>query len=91
MLGTAGLAAIVAAALFIDGSVPYPGLAAAVPTLGAVAVLVAAGRGPARVLTLAPVRFLGRICYSLYLWHWPLLVLPAAGSARRARPTRSSA
>ncbi len=33
---------------------------------------------PAAVLSLGPMRYVGRISYSLYLWHWPILILPAA-------------
>ena len=68
------------AAATIDGSVPYPGLTALLPTTAAVLLIVAGERshGPGRLLRMAPLRFLGRISYSLYLWHWPLLVLPVA-------------
>jgi peptidoglycan/LPS O-acetylase OafA/YrhL len=71
------------AALFIDAfvldsaSVPYPGMAAAVPTAAGV-LLIASGterHGPGALLSLAPIRFIGKISYSLYLWHWPMLIL----------------
>jgi peptidoglycan/LPS O-acetylase OafA/YrhL len=66
---------------FSDGTL-FPGYAALVPTLGTAAI-IAAGfftttAGPARLLTLGPVRHVGRISYSWYLWHWPLLVFAAA-------------
>src|SRR5687768_9708620 len=80
--GIAGVAMIVAAGTFIDTSTPFPGTAALLPTAGAGLVIVA-GLGtrlpvPSRILTVAPLRWLGRISYSLYLWHWPIIVIPAA-------------
>ena len=67
-----GLALILAAALVYQRGTPFPGIAATVPVLGA--VLVLAGRGDG-LLGLPPLQWLGRISYSLYLWHWPVLVL----------------
>ena len=53
-------------------STPFPGWAATVPVLGALAVIYAGA--PGRVLALRPLQFLGDISYSVYLWHWPLIV-----------------
>ena len=78
----AGLVLVTLAGVVLQQSTPFPGTAALLPTVGAGLVIAggAAGAGtlPVRLLTLAPMRFLGRISYSLYLWHWPILVLPAA-------------
>ncbi len=57
---------------------PFPGLAALPVCLGTAAVIWAnlsehRGGQVCRLLSLAPVRFLGLISYSLYLWHWPVL------------------
>ncbi len=78
VLGWIALPAIVGAAMVFDGSLAYPGAWALVPTLAAAALIVGGrnAHGPGRLLALPPIRFLGRISYSLYLWHWPVLVLP---------------
>jgi peptidoglycan/LPS O-acetylase OafA/YrhL len=88
-----GLAAILFASVVLTPEMPYPGLAALLPTLGAVALLYggAAPSGPLRVLTSAPLRFLGKISYSLYLWHWPLLVLPVLWLERALSPIEVAA
>lgn len=79
VLGWAGLAMIVVACLLLSSLTPYPGAAALLPTVGT-ALVIGAGcagsaRGAARFLGLAPMRAIGRISYSWYLWHWPVLVL----------------
>ena len=74
-----GLAAIGIAAVTISGSTPFPGSAAAIPVLGCAAVIaggMAAPRAGAELLLgIRPALFVGAISFSLYLWHFPLLVL----------------
>lgn len=76
-LGWLGLAAIVASALLYDSGTPFPGYTALLPILGCVAVIAAESpSGPAAsvVLGTRPARFFGDISYSLYLWHWPVII-----------------
>jgi peptidoglycan/LPS O-acetylase OafA/YrhL len=82
----AGLAAIAVAAVGFTAATPFPGYLAAVPVLGATLVLAGGIHGPAYgaalVLDRQPMRWIGDISYSLYLWHWPVLMLPATYLAR---------
>ncbi len=77
-VSVSGLVLIGVAALFVTSATPWPGSAALLPVLGTTAVIAAgcAKRGTlvGRLLGVAPLRFIGGISYSLYLWHWPLLV-----------------
>ena len=77
-----GLGAILSAALLFTSKTPFPGYAALLPVLGAAAVLAGGIDSPRtgahRLLSLGPFRFVGDISYSLYLWHWPILILGAA-------------
>ena len=76
-LGLAGLAAIVSSCLLLKPDSTFPGFTALWPCLGA-AALIEAGRGEgslaSRVLALSPLRWIGALSFSLYLWHWPMLV-----------------
>ncbi len=78
-LAWAGLLAILSSVVVFNEATPFPGYLALVPVLGAAAVLIGgpgAGRtGPVALLGVAPMQFFGRISYSLYLWHWPLVVV----------------
>ncbi len=75
-LVVAGLALIAFAVFYYDESTPFPGFAALLPCLGSAFVIHGgAGPGPAnRLLTFRPVVWIGLISYSLYLWHWPIIV-----------------
>jgi peptidoglycan/LPS O-acetylase OafA/YrhL/lysophospholipase L1-like esterase len=58
---------------------PFPGLAALPVVAGTMLIIAGHPEGPVgRGFSWRPVRWVGRISYSLYLWHWPLLVLAAA-------------
>lgn len=81
--GWLGLALILLAALTFDDQTPFPGSAAILPTLGTALVILCGGGGsfmggPGRVLSVKPMQFIGLISYSLYLVHWPLLVIAQA-------------
>ncbi|GED09638.1 acyltransferase family protein [Cellulosimicrobium cellulans] len=79
VLALVGFATIAATALVYDHATPFPGWLAAVPALGTAAVILAGTeRRPLlhdRVTALRPVQVLGDVSYSVYLWHWPLIVV----------------
>lgn len=77
-LGIAALGTLFASCVLISEKVAYPGFASLAPTLSAAAVIYAgttSGTLTANFLSLAPLRYIGRISFSWYLWHWPLIVL----------------
>ena len=81
VVGWSGLAAVLAAAVIFTGALPFPSYTALLPVLGTAALIwggQVADSGPARLLSLAPMVWVGGISYSLYLWHCPLLVITAA-------------
>ncbi|WEX76218.1 acyltransferase [Sinorhizobium numidicum] len=77
-MGWLGLGAIAAGYLTVTEEIPFPGTIALVPVLGTVMVLLSGaheGRaGPRSVLALQPLQQIGKLSYSLYLWHWPVIV-----------------
>ncbi len=71
----AGLAAIGLAAVLYPAATPFPGYAALLPVLGTAAVIAGGTGRPATLLGLAPLQAIGRLSYSWYLWHWPVLMI----------------
>lgn len=81
-LGWAGLLTTVGAMHFISPRFPFPGFVALFPVVGTAVALVA-GAAPkpkslTRLLGCPPLLFLGKMSYSWYLWHWPILVFAIA-------------
>jgi peptidoglycan/LPS O-acetylase OafA/YrhL len=82
VLGVISIAAIVSCGALIDGVREFPGPLALVPVAATLLLILSAANllpgSPApvvnRVLGTRPLVQLGSLAYSLYLWHWPLLV-----------------
>lgn len=74
-----GIAMILAAAFLYSESTPFPGTAAILPIAGAVLVIWAGAPkirwSPLGWMKQKPVQWVGDVSYSIYLWHWPLLIL----------------
>lgn len=69
----AGIAAILAACLLLGSDNPWPGLLALLPVAGAM-LIIANSSGKTRFLGGAAIQGIGRWSYSIYLWHWPIVV-----------------
>lgn len=78
VLSLAGVALIAYAVFTYRTSMVFPGRAAVYPCLGAALLIYAGGLSTetlvGRAMTWRPVVFIGLISYSLYLWHWPIVV-----------------
>ncbi len=78
VLGWLGVVGLVSCGLVLQVGTVFPGLAALWPTLSAVLVLLAGASGSQagadRFLSSRPLRYVGDLSYSLYLWHWPILL-----------------
>lgn len=77
--GWSGLAALVVVAVVYDAQTAYPGYAAFVPVAATALVIAAGSFGPVRgggglLLDRRPMQYVGRISYSVYLWHWPVII-----------------
>jgi peptidoglycan/LPS O-acetylase OafA/YrhL len=82
-----GLIGIVASAFIIDGATPFPGIAAIAPVLATALVIVGgavgSGGGAVALLRRLPFQWVGKLSYSFYLWHWPILVIAAQHAGKR--------
>ncbi len=90
VMGLTGLAAIVVACVGLTPETAFPGWIAALPVFGT-ALLLAAGQAPRNAVTtpllsLPPLQAVGAWSYSLYLWHWPALVLTERAYGRPLTP-----
>lgn len=79
LLSWTGTAMVIVSAFLFDSATPFPGSAVILPVLGTSLVIaggtIAPHTGAERVLKAAPLQWVGKISYSLYLWHWPLLII----------------
>lgn len=77
IIGVLGLIMILLPIFLYSGATDFPGIAALLPVLGAAFIIFSGiedGSLTKRLLSLPPLVFIGKVSYSLYLWHWPLII-----------------
>lgn len=87
-----GLGLIAYSVLALSATDPFPGWNAAPPCIGAALIIWAGAGGESlggRLLGLGPVVFIGKISYSLYLWHWPIIVFVKYSTDRGLSPAET--
>ena len=87
LIALAGLAMIAVSVLLYTNFTLFPGFSALLPCLGAALIIGAGESGGSLVaagLSWRPVVFVGLISYSLYLWHWPVIVFQQMSGLMRA-------
>ncbi|MFN8051397.1 MAG: acyltransferase family protein [Acidimicrobiales bacterium] len=95
LVGLAGLGAILASTFLFDERTAYPGAPALLPVVGTLLVIGAGqveGASPLhRLLVMRPLLWFGRVSYSWYLWHWPVILLTVAALNSDTVPVRVGA
>ncbi|WP_132881512.1 acyltransferase family protein, partial [Tamaricihabitans halophyticus] len=78
LLGWIGVLGLVSCGLVLQVGTVFPGYAALWPTLSACLIILAGATGSRagadRFLSSRPLEYLGNLSYTLYLWHWPVLI-----------------
>jgi peptidoglycan/LPS O-acetylase OafA/YrhL len=80
ILALIGLGLITYATIIFNSQTPFPGLFALLPVIGTFLLITSIGAWPKLMRQLSnnkTTQWLGAISYSLYLWHWPALLLPS--------------
>ena len=90
LLTWAGLAAILVAAFAFTAQTAYPGSLVAIPVLGSALILAGGAAAPhfgaEWLLRRRSFQWFGQRSYSLYLWHWPILIVAAEQAGKPSLP-----
>nr|WP_249419098.1 acyltransferase family protein [Citrobacter sp. RHB25-C09] len=77
ILSVSGMILILTSAFLLNESSSFPGVLALPVTIGSTMLLASRGGIVNSFLSLKPIIYIGRVSYSFYLWHWPVIILAA--------------